>query len=54
MGNEEWIDLVDADDSVIGKIPRSEAHAKGLRNSRCKFYFGKFARGDMDSGVHTG
>jgi isopentenyl-diphosphate delta-isomerase len=30
MTNTEWFDVVDAEDVVIGKAPRSEVHAKGL------------------------
>ncbi|MGV7221293.1 MAG: NUDIX hydrolase [Nitrospinales bacterium] len=30
MVNTEWFDIVDSDDVVIGRAPRSEVHAKGL------------------------
>jgi isopentenyldiphosphate isomerase len=34
MNIDEYLDLVDADDNVIGKILRSEAYAKDLSNFR--------------------
>ena len=34
MDTEEYLDLVDEDDKVIGRMLRSELHAKGLHNYR--------------------
>ncbi len=30
--SEEWFDVVDGEDRVIGRAPRGEVHAKGLRH----------------------
>ncbi len=44
---DEWLDLVDDDDTVIGQMLRSEVYAKSLRNFRAVNLFVRNARGEL-------
>ncbi|MFJ9662330.1 NUDIX domain-containing protein [Streptomyces griseoflavus] len=46
MSAEEIIDIVDADDRVVGRSPRGEAYARGLRH-RCAFVLVRDAGGRL-------
>lgn len=44
---DEWLDLVDADDQVIGRMLRSEVGAKGLHNFRVVNAFVVNSQGEL-------
>jgi isopentenyl-diphosphate delta-isomerase len=47
MDQDEWLDLVDENDVVIGKKLRSEVHAEKLHNYRAINVFIRNAKGEL-------
>lgn len=47
MEQDEWLDLVDENDTVIGKKLRSEVHAEKLKNYRAINVFIRNSKGEL-------